>query len=229
MAAKRKYKSDPVGVQLMHLSFPEAENQTAVKKIQENRSAIKTSAKNLFYKYKVTFDKVGIRIEDVESFLSSNAYVAFSKPKPLEADFLPAFLKQRGLKLANSFKKIAATIVEDVIPQEDVYIDDLIVDNANPEEILMAKEEAAFRSREIQGKLIIRSREYVQNFIDKNSVALVAARISSETVFEIVNGAAVEFASSLYRQNGAIRFSDFGRFKKILSVRMSRFVKELSA
>lgn len=226
MTAKRKYKEDPDGVALMHLSFPASENKDAITKTMASKKAIKTSAKVLYYKNKPSFDKVGVRIEDVESVLTCNTYVAFIKNPSITPKILASFLRQRGTKLANLYKGLSAEIVEELIPG-DFTVEDLLVDTSNPENVLMAKEEAALRSKEIREKLVTRSRDYITKFIDKNRQFLDNARIRPEEITEMVHSNAIEFASLLYRHGDTIKFSDFNKFKKLLSVRMSRFVKDL--
>lgn len=223
----KKYKNDIDGVSLMRFSFPEEQNKDAISRVMQSKPAIKAAAKHIFYKNVTTFGRVGMRLEDIESILTSNAYVRLAA-KPMAPKILKNFLKQRGIKLAQRYKTLASELVEEAVLPDDVVLEDLISDYSNPENILMAKEELAQRSSDIQRKLVKKSQEYVLNFVQKNRATLERAGINVSEVTSLVNSNAVEFASAIYRNRNEINFNDFKKFKRLLSVKMSRFVKDLN-
>lgn len=225
----KKYKNDIDGVSLMRFSFPDEQNRDAISRVMESKPTIKAAAKYIFYKNMVTFTKVGMRLEDIESILTCNAYVRLAEKPTTAPKILKNFLKQRGIKLANRYKDLANELVETAMLPDDVALEDLISDYSNPENILMAKEELALRSSDIQTKLVKKSQEYVLKFIEKNRFVLERAGINLSEVTSLVNSNAIEFASAIYRNRNEINFNDFTKFKKLLSVKMGRFVKDLKA
>lgn len=223
MEIKRKYKEDPIGVILMRLAFPQNEDKEAVRKTIAFKKDIHKSAKNMYYRHKTVFDRAGIRIEDVESILTCNTYVILSKNEEMSPKILANFLHQRGTKLAKSCRTMLEATLEDVALTDD----DALQDAGNPETLMMAKEEVAARSKDIQQKLVVKSADYIKKFLDKNRVLLNNSKIKPGDVLDMVNSNAIEFANQVYQNDGQIKFNDFNKFKKILSVKMSRFVKEL--
>lgn len=222
-----KYKENIDGVALMHSSFPPSENIAALRKTMESKKLIKKLAKSMFYKNRRFLDRVGVRIEDVESIFTSNSYVAFAKNPALTEKILSSFLQQRGKKLAKLYRRVSAETVEDTSP--DVSFFDQVVDYSNPEVIMIAKEEAARISRDVQEKLLGRIAGFVDKFIDRNRTLLDNAKISPGEIQNMVSGSAFDYAAKLYRNSDTIKPVDSRTFKRFLSVKMSRLAKDLRA
>jgi len=222
-----KYKENMDGVALMHSSFPASENIVALRKTMESKKLIRKLAKAMFYRNRRVLDRVGIRIEDIESIFTSNAYVAFAKNPGLTQKVLTSFLQQRGQKLSKLYRRVSVETVED-LAYDSTFLE-YTVDYSNPEIIMIAKEEAARISKDVQDKLLGRIADFVEKFIDKNQTLLNNAKIGSGEIQSMVTGSAYDYAAKLYRNGDTVKSIDSRIFKRFLSVKMSRLAKDLRA
>lgn len=220
----KKYKDDFDGVTLMRKSFPIKENAAALSKMETNKKLIKALSIKLFSRNKVLFGKVGLDEEDVESIFTCYSYILLNKFSKDEERILTNFLKQRGTKLVNRYKTLSDNIAE--TPQEEeLDIETLAIASGDPEQLLIAQEEAGKFLMQVRSSLIDRSAGYVADFYSKNKKELKKVGVTLDTLDVTVDGVAFKYAEKKYQNSLPL---DYQEFKRGLVSHMSKLLKKAS-
>lgn len=225
MNKEKTYKKDSIGVALMRSSFPKQVNDDAMSRVISNKSAIQKSAQKIFSKNYGLFNKVGVNRDDIESILMANTYVLFSSGYKNDDGNLNRFLKQRGVKIVNIYKRAADGIAEEVAG-DDVrsIIEEFNSELDDPESTYVAKETAASLIGTIEFVLVEKSTEYVEKFFKKNRTIIVRNGYSINHLLNLTRETATQYAAELYEKSEPVSMVGF---KKILVPTMSRFVRSL--
>lgn len=225
MASEKMYKNDFEGIYLMKSLAPESYENTDIHHLKK---VIDIATRRIFKDNVRLFNKVGFNEDDLHSIFSFYAVIFINTDTPQDIGLFSSFLKQRSIRLIESFKSRAESILEDTTVEGVTELENMTINitNAydNPEEILMAKEFLHKVIAVTGSKFRILGKEYAEKFISRNQELLTKNDIQPTTLLQMAADHALEYSTTLLIRDSK---ADIQEFKRLMTFKFSKFINSL--